>query len=164
MARRPVANEAVTSGGLTDMINYRSAVLNASSLATIAGNKTATVNVGYLAIPATDYASVIDVDGSFWCELGATADWSVRFGYDTAADPGATGTGTPGATLQRDYLHNPFGTPVKRTANVSGKFTLAANTAAWIRMLAVRTAGTLTIGTPIGLVLNAHRTEIFPAA
>lgn len=164
MASRAVANEVMSAARLNAIVEHRQSILNQSGMIPSTGAKTADVNVGYLEIPSVAYPSIVDVDASLSGALASGSAWIARLGWDTASDPGSTSTSTSANSIQREHLDNPTTFTMYRNANLSGKFLLAANTAAWVRLLLVRTSGTFTLSSPFGNTINVHRIEVFPAA
>lgn len=164
MASRAVANEVMTSARLDEIVEYRTTLYTQTGYSTSTGAKTANVNVGYLEVPSVAYPSLVRVSGSCWGILDSGASWTARLGYDITADPTSTSTDVVEVTLQRGKMDNPSGGDESASANMTGAFLLAANTAAWVRLTLYRTGGTFSLGTAIGQTLCIDRTERFPAA
>ena len=164
MASRAVANEVMTSMRLDEIVEYRQVLNRSTAWATSTGAKTATVNVGYITIPSLSYPSIVNVSGMIRGVIDAGASWDVRLGYNTSSDPTSSGTSVPEFILQPCYLNNNGTGDLNISACMSGRFELAANTTAWVRLLLQRSSGTFTLGTATGDVLSYDRIERFPAA
>ena len=122
----------------------------------VTGAQTASVTVAYQSFPAVAYTTSIFITAQVSGTLSADGDWRLYLGYDTT-DPTSTSTANPANSLQMAHFPPP-NAGGKSSVQVGARVNVAANTAIWVRTLAYRVAGTLTIDDGYGA--NIHAIQI----
>lgn len=156
-----VAGEAVTAARLNTAVDYRQRLYNVPP--TINSTlQSATYTHAYKELAALDYPTVVHIYSQAHGTLSTSGSWMGYLGVDLT-DPTSTGTALPATILQSGRLLNPSASATLAAGiNLAAVFVQPANTAAWVRCLLERTAGTWTPANLAGHELQVWQVEIAP--
>ena len=122
----------------------------------VSGAQTSSVTTAYEYFPAVAQTTVITVSAQLSGTISSDGDWRLYLGYDTT-DPTSGSTANPANSLQMGHFPGPNAAG-KSSVQLSAVFVVAANTDIWLRTLAYRVAGTLTIDDAYGANILAYQT------